>query len=367
MRMAAQNVLAGDERVLVEIIEEVKEQNSRTDSYNKLSSQIRELTRDVEDEKKSLQASIDTKIKQSSAAICAGFDKSIDEERAKLRDIQSDRERAKDAEVKERISAETAHLRHENEKLKSRIRESFKTNGVPGYCNNALFMMMFRTTGVLQYLLYFLLLTVFYAVIPTVAFLVFKLQTLYIIIYYFVCILIQSFVGKVIYKKTIMQHFATLDAAARMQSDIKDNNRRIKRISKRIRKDKSEEMYGLEEFDSRMKEVRDNIKDIESQKKAALQEFEQTVKPNIIAELETVDKDKRDAMENRLFDMNERRKSLDEQIKQKRLYISSNYEAYLGKEVFDIDKLLKLLQIIRSGQADTIAKALAVYESKNQN
>ena len=31
--MAAQNVLAGDERVLVEIIEEVKEQNSRTDSY----------------------------------------------------------------------------------------------------------------------------------------------------------------------------------------------------------------------------------------------------------------------------------------------------------------------------------------------
>ena len=27
MRMAAQNVLAGDERVLVEIIEEVKEQN----------------------------------------------------------------------------------------------------------------------------------------------------------------------------------------------------------------------------------------------------------------------------------------------------------------------------------------------------
>ena len=342
MRMAAQNVLAGDERVLVEIIEEVKEQNSRTDSYNKLSSQIRELTRDVEDEKKSLQASIDTKIKQSSAAICAGFDKSIDEERAKLRDIQSDRERAKDAGVKERISAETAHLRHENEKLKSRIRESFKTNGVPGYCNNALFMMMFRTTGVLQYLLYFLLLTVFYAVIPTVAFLVFKLQTLYIIIYYFVCILIQSFVGKVIYKKTIMQHFATLDAAARMQSDIKDNNRR-------------------------MKEVRDNIKDIESQKKAALQEFEQTVKPNIIAELETVDKDKRDAMENRLFDMNERRKSLDEQIKQKRLYISSNYEAYLGKEVFDIDKLLKLLQIIRSGQADTIAKALAVYESKNQN
>ena len=87
MRMAAQNVLAGDERVLVE-------QNSRTDSYNKLSSQIRELTRDVEDEKKSLQASIDTKIKQSSAAICAGFDKSIDEERAKLRDIQSDRDHA---------------------------------------------------------------------------------------------------------------------------------------------------------------------------------------------------------------------------------------------------------------------------------
>lgn len=365
--MAAQNVLAGDEKVLAEIINEVKEQNARIESYNKLASQIREFSRDVEDQKRSIQASIDTKIKQSSAAICAGFNKSIDEERAKLKDIQSDRERAKDAGVKERISTETAHLRHENEKLKSRIKESFKTNGVPAYCNNAVFMMMFRTTGIFQYLIYFLLLTVFYAVIPTVALIVFKLQAQYIIIYYFVCILIQSFVGKVVYKKTIMEHFATLDEAARMQSDIKDNNKRIKRISKRIRKDKSEEMYGLEEFDNRINEVRDNIKNIENQKALALQNFEKNVKPNIIIELEAVNKNKIDAMDKRLSDMNEKYNHLDELIKQKRMYISSNYEAYLGKEVFDIDKLLKLQKIIKSGQADTIAKALSVYESKSQN
>ncbi len=365
--MAAQNVLAGDEKVLVEIIEEVKAQNSRIDNYNKLSSQIKELTRDIEDEKKNLQNSIDAKIKQSSAAVCAGFDKSIDEERARLRDIQSDRERAKDAGVKERISVETAHLRHENERLKSRIRESFKTNGVPQYCNNRIFMLLFRTTGAFQYFLYFVILSVFYAVIPVAVIMFSDFRNVYIVVYYFVCILIQSFGGKLIYKKTIMEHFDTLDAAARMQTDIKDNNRRIRRISKRIQKDTSEEMYGLEEFDTRIKEVKDNIKDIENQKKLAIQEFEKTVKPNIIAEIEAVDKNKRDTMENNLFDINEKRKLLDEQIKEKRLYISSNYEAYLGKEVFDIDKLRKLLQIIRSGQADTIAKALVVYENKGQN
>lgn len=365
--MAAQNVLAGDERVLEEIIAEVREQNARIESYNRLAAQIKDLGRDIEEEKRTLQNNIDAKIKKSSTAVCAGFEKSIDEERARLRDIQSDRERAKDAGVKERISSETAHLRHENEKLKSRIKESFKADGVPGYCNNSLFMMLFRTTGVWQYLMYVILLMVFYVVVP---FLIFRIQDFIpevIIIYYFVCILIQSFVGKVIYRKTVIEHFNTLDAAARMQSDIKDNNRKIRRISRRIRKDKNEDMYGLEEFDSRIKEARDDIRDIEERKNAAILEFEQTVKPNIIAELEAVDKDKRDAMDAKLADMNEQYVKLDEQIKLKRMYISSNYEAYLGKEVFDIDKLLKLLQIIKSGQADTIAKALAVYENKSQN
>ena len=365
--MAAQNVLAGDEKVLEQIILEIREQNLRIDNYNKLAAQIKELGRDIDEEKRNLQNTIESQIKQSSAAVCAGFEKSIDEERARLKDIQSDRERAKDAGVKERISSETAHLRHENEKLKNRIKESFKTDGVPAYCNNSVFMLLFRTTGVWQYFLYIVLLGVFYAVIPYLLFKLLDFGQINIIIYYFVCIFIQSFVGKVMYKKTVIEHFNTLDAAAKMQFDIKDNNRKIRRISKRIRKDKNEEMYGLEEFDSQIKEVRNDIKDIVERKKAVIEEFEKTVKPNIIAELEAVDKDKRDDMEKKLSALNEQYIKLDEQIKLKRMYISSNYEAYLGKEVFDLDKLLKLMQIMKSGQADTIAKALAVYENKSQN
>lgn len=98
--MAAQNVLAGDEKVLEQIILEIREQNLRIDNYNKLAAQIKELGRDIDEEKRNLQNTIESQIKQSSAAVCAGFEKSIDEERARLKDIQSDRERAKDAGVK---------------------------------------------------------------------------------------------------------------------------------------------------------------------------------------------------------------------------------------------------------------------------
>ncbi len=364
--MAVQNVLAGNEQMLTEIISEVKEQNQRIEENNKVSLQIKEIQKDIEDEKKALQSATDAKIKESSAAVCAGFDKSIEEEKSKLRSIQSKRERAKDAGVKERIANETAELRDKNERRKDHIKEMFRNDGVPFFCNNRCFMLMFRTTGIWQYILYLLILLVVYAVVPFALLKVFSVETQIIIIYELVCILIQCLIGKVIYRSTIWKHFKVLDEAAQILEDMKADNKHMKKIAKRIRKDKSEDMYGLEGFDNKIEQVRAGIKDIEEQKKEALLQFEQTVKPNIIAEIEAVNQDEREKMYAKLAEKKRRSTELEEMIQEKRMYISSNYEAYLGKEVFDLDKLMKLLQIMKSGQADTIAKALAVYENRLQ-
>ena len=55
---------------------------------------------------------------------------------------------------------------------------------------------------------------------------------------------------------------------------------------------------------------------------------------------------------------------LDDLIKQQRIYISSNYEAYLGKEFVNVQRLTELDNIISSGEAQTISQAMAVYKNR---
>jgi hypothetical protein len=56
---------------------------------------------------------------------------------------------------------------------------------------------------------------------------------------------------------------------------------------------------------------------------------------------------------------------LENLIKEQRIYISSNYEAYLGKEYVTVEKLTELKQVMISGGAATVAQALAVYREKH--
>ena len=57
----------------------------------------------------------------------------------------------------------------------------------------------------------------------------------------------------------MLKHSETIMAAQSTRTQIKDNNKRIKKIEKNIRKDKNEDMYGLESFDSQIKALYDDI------------------------------------------------------------------------------------------------------------
>lgn len=50
--------------------------------------------------------------------------------------------------------------------------------------------------------------------------------------------------------------------------------------------------------------------------------------------------------------------------KEQRIYISSNYETYLGKEFMNTEKLEELRAIMKSQAADTIGRAMAVSKDK---
>ena len=89
-------------------------------------------------------------------------------------------------------------------------------------------------------------------------------------------------------------------------------------------------------------------------------------KADIIAEIQGRENERINAMKSELEKKSAEHLRLDNLVKEQRIYISSNYEAYLGKEYVTMERLTELKQIMTTGAADTVAQALAVYKEKHQ-
>ena len=124
-QMAEQNILNGNQKKLEQIIGDVKEHNTKKDRLEKLAESVKDISKELDNARKEKQNETDSKIKASTDAICAGYDKSIEADKEKIKTVSAERDKAKMAGVKERISAETASLRAQNDDLKDQINEAF--------------------------------------------------------------------------------------------------------------------------------------------------------------------------------------------------------------------------------------------------
>ena len=363
--MAGQNVLNGDLSVLDQIVSDLSEHKAKREELEKLNDTLKELNKNIESTKKSISDEIEDKTKEGINSVSKGFDQSISEEKIKLKEIQGKRDKAKHAGVKERIANETADLKEANRELYSQIKSAFKEEGIPKYCNKRLYYALFQTQGIGDAFIYLLSIVVLYAAIP---FLLYKLPVIpvwVVPVYYFIMITIELTVVKIIYDKTVVPHGDTIAKARRVKYDIVTNQKKMKRIEKSIRKDRNEDMYGLSDFDYKINEINDSIRNIEDAKAKAIDQFNATTKADIIAEVQGRNKENLDNMTNQLALCEDERAKLDSLIKEQRAYISSNYEAYLGREFTNVDRLVDLSDYMREDSSLTISQAIAKYKSKN--
>lgn len=363
--MAEQNILAGDIAVLEQIICDIKEHNEKTERLDKLMNTIRELNKDIDVSEREIRDETEAKIKSSINSISQGYDQSIAADRSKLKIVQSDRDKAKMAGVKERIEKETASIRKENEDLKEQIKEAFKLEQIPLYCNSRIYIAMFQTKGAVDVILYLTSLLLLYLVVPVGLCFIPGFPQWGLILYYFVMAVAVLSVYRFIYEKTLVGHSETITEARKTRMQIKFNLKKIRKIEKSIRADKNEDMYGLGEYDYKINELYDDISRIEDEKKKALEEFEKTVKPDIIAEIDGRNRSRIDLMKTELEKKRGESIKLEGLVKEQRIYISSNYEAYLGKEFINVDKLQELYALMKSGVAETVAQALAAYKDRH--
>lgn len=363
--MAEQNILAGNIQVLQQIMGDIKEHNDKTALLDRLNTSVSDIRKQIETTYKSVQDEIDGRVKSSTDAICAGFDKSIAGDKEKLKGVQAEREKAKMAGVKERIDTETASLRTENEDLMEQINEAFIHENISRFFNSKFFLAMFQSRKISDALIYIVFMLVVYVAVPVVCYFIPGFPIEGVLIYEAVMVIIMTSVYRFIYEKKMIPHIETITAAHNTKDKIRVNKAKIKKIMNSIKKDQNEEMYNLDVYDDRIRDLNDEIGKIEDEKKAALDEFEKTVKLDIIKEVKGQSADRIKEMESELKKKSEEQVKIDNLVKKQRIYISSNYEAYLGKEYVNAEKLQGLYSIMKSGAADTIGQAIAAYKNRH--
>ena len=164
------------------------------------------------------------------------------------------------------------------------------------------------------------------------------------------------------YKK-LLKHYEVIKKGRKIADEIESNKGIINKIKKGIRSDTSETMYNLGEFDDEIDAVSADIRKTEAERASALEDFNKNVRPQIIKSIEDV---RKPAIETLLGDIKNKRAEADNlaaELKAKRAFISSNYEAYLGQDFVTIPQLKRLEQIMRNGDAKTIGGAIDVYNN----
>lgn len=363
--MEEQNILTGDIVVLNQIKSDINEHNINKIKLENLQLNVKELSKDIESMEKTVQDEVETTLKKRRDVVSLSFNQEIDKDEDKLKKIQNDRDKARLEGVKERIAHETQSYREDNKGMDEEIKEAFRINRVPGFCRTRLFSALWMTKGIKDMLTVFLVFIISFLVIPCgIYYFVPGMQDWSIFLIYFIIATLYFMVDRIITNKAKIPHLETFSAMKETKKKIAENKKKIKKIQHEIKKDKNEEMYSLGEFDQKMDKIRAEIAKTEAKKSLALEDFDNAVKPNIVAEIEGRDKDKIVAMKRELVSKNADMSKLEALVKEQRIYISANYEAYLGDEFANPEMLENLAEIIKSGTATTIGQAIAVCNEK---
>ena len=185
-----------------------------------------------------------------------------------------------------------------------------------------------------------------------------------LILIYVLVILIFGGTYIIVGNKTKISHADTLRKGRNIRSLIRTNNKKIHVITVSIRRDRDEAVYNLEKFDDEIAQLEQELQQISLHKKEALNTFN-TVTKNILSdEIINNSKSRIQALEEEHERVDARLREAQKHAKEQALYVTDQYETYLGREFLRTERIAELAKIIRSGQASNLSEAIAVYKSQ---
>lgn len=360
--METKNILNGNIADLKIIHKLLKQHEELKNDIAVLDVEKNNLNKEIEGEEKLLQTTIETVINKRRMEVVAGFDSELAKSQDKLRSIRSDRKRAKKKGIEGRIKRETADLLQENKNIHNEIKTHFKKRNVITLCNSKLFYSLVYPESLSEKLIFLSNFLLWIFAFPFFAVKIGGVTGALKIIIYMGIVGIGVFLYGLMFRYGRKEHGEAFEETKIQRMVILKNKGKIKRIKRKIKRDRDEEYYNLSLFDDNIKNAEEHITEIVERKSRALNIFEKKTKGEIKEEIEKRDLGRIDELKEKLIDIGDRLREKEDQEKKIALVMSSEYAPYIGNENFNIEKIEKLIIIMDDSKVDTIGDALDVLK-----
>ena len=294
--------------------------------------------------KKAVTDSVNQTIKKRRSEIDSSYDKEIAKGQERLKKARTQREKAKNKGMKERIAEETSVLREHNRDLQVQMKTMFQKDKVPAFCRTTFYYSLYYARGLKERLIGFITFLICFLVLPCgIYFLLPDRKIWYLVLVYFADIIIFGGLYVTIGNRSRSRYHDALKQGREIRNLLNSNEKKIKVITHSIEKDGNEDIYDLEKYDDEIACAQQELSDIAAKKKDAISSFDK-------AEIEE--------KEQKLKEVNNNLAELENSIRQQNIHITDTYGPYLGKEYLDTDKLMELSRIIQAGTASNITEAI---------
>lgn len=344
------------------IIEDVTYRDNLINEVKNIVNEGKKLEKELEEEKKNLTKDINETINSKMAEEVAEENRIISESSSKLKNVKSERNKAKEQRIRNRIEQETSAMVEENRNLHRHIKKTFKENGLPAYCDTKWFYTLYCTQSAIEWLIKIAVFLCGLILIPGLVCVIINPWWFLKIILWAVVMVIFIMVYMTIYLLSKDKDNGVLEEMREHRDKIADNERKIKSVKKGIRSDTDESHYNLEEFDVQIAELERNLDTAIRLKKEKLGDFELNKKQSVIDEINSkhvpVIDAKQNAINEKLSLYNQKNNELNE-LQRK---ITEQYERFLSKPYTNVPCLKRMGEMIQNGNAANIGQAFMLVK-----
>ena len=312
------------------MVEDVVRRDNLTNEIKNIINEGKRLERELEEEKRNLAKDITDTVNAEMAKTVAEEERIISESNSKLKQIRSDRSKAK-------------------EKL-------------PSYCDTKWFYTLYCTQSGLEWLIKIVVFLCGIVFIPGAVCAIVNPWWFLKIILWAVVMVVCIMVYMTIYLLTKDRDNGVLEEMREHRDKISDNDKKIRSVKRGIRTDTDESQYHLEEFDEQIAEYERNFDTAMKLKKQKLGDFELNRKQSVIDEVNRkhmpVIEAKQNEINEKLSLYNQKNNELNE-LQQK---IAERYERFLSKPYTNAACLQRMSEMIQSGSVSNIGQAFMLVK-----
>ena len=357
---------------LKEAGEALAQVNALEEEEKRLEVEEKRTKSELEAAEKALKDEIDSTLRKRLQEINSTYDAEIAKSKDELIRAKAEREKAKSAGIEERIRQETAPILEDSAEKMKDLKNAFKKQQIPGYCTTRLFYALHYPRKAVDFLVILLFIVLAFVAVPCgVYFLLlpenFRLPPVLVGVY-ILAILLFGGIYTAVGNATMRKYPEMLRLGRETWDDIAKNKKLVKKITKQIRHDKSEDRYDLGSYDDEIARAQQKVSEANARKQEALAQFDSVTKNIISDELTQKAGEKIGRLMSAHDETYRRYREVSEERQQKRMSLSDNYEAYLGKEFMTEEKISALSGILERGAVNSLTEAMAEYRtSRNGN